>query len=468
MRNRVLCILLALAVLAAGVAAAVAAILIQPLHVRAYQHVESPGPEACDADTDAFASHLPLVLIKTGGLAITEADRTPVLISIIDNENGCNRVTDPPALTTASLINLRGQTSLDFGKKQYRLNFVQSLTDWQREGHTVMGMAKEPDWVLNAPYLDKTLLRNYLMYSLAGELMDWAPNVRFCEVFLDGEYEGLYVMTEAVSADDERVDITRSTPGSGMTSYLLLQDRYGATKTPLPHYCACAGYTAYEMGVQYPNPDNITPEQIAYILNDIDRFEEKLYAFDYGNLDRSYATEIDMLSFVDYYILNEFSMNSDAGFFSTYAYRDLQGKLTMGPVWDFNNCFDNFHDVTKTDALLIADNNWFDRLTRDRVFVDFVLWRYEELRESSLSEERLLSMIDEIVAYLGPAAERNNERWAVAYETDLYNITEDGTDRELHTYRQAVDQLKNAIILRGRFLDANLPALLNARVINPK
>ena len=460
MRNKLISILLVLLALAAAVVATTAGTLIWPKYTRAYQHEEAAGPEAEDADSGVFSSHLPLVLIETGGVEITENEKKPVSVAVVDNEGGHNHPADAPAMETAALINIRGTTSAIFPKKQYRLTFVAGLDSTEKVRRGVMGMPAESDWILNAPYLDKTLMRNYMVYNLAGEIMAWSPNVRFCELFLDGEYEGLYLMIEAIAVGDHRVNVARNTASSAETGYLLLQERDGYTKTPLKDYCALNRLTYYGIGVEYPGAVSLTDAQKAYILGSINSFEEKLYSLGEPGVGRAYADEINLESFVDYYIINEFTLNRDAGLYSTYCYRDPRGKLTMGPVWDFNNCFDNHFDPTPTDRLVVAGNNWFLQLTQDRVFVDTVLWRYGELRKTVLADDRLLRMIDEITAYLGPAIGRNNRRWPEMYTTGQLWPAEDGTDRDLYSYEEAIGQLKSSIVARGRFLDENLAGLL--------
>lgn len=459
MRNKLMSILLVLIAVAVAIVATVAGNLIWPRHSRTYQHMEAAGPEAEDTDSVVFSSHLPLVLIDTGGVAIEEDEKHPAAITIIDNEGGYNHTTDIPALKAAALINIRGTTSAKFKKKQYRLNFTVSLNSTDRTNCAVMGMPPATDWVLNGPYLDKSLVRNYLMYNLAGEIMQWAPHVRFCEVFLDGEYEGLYLMIEAVTVDKERVNINKKSNLQGKVGFLLLRERVGYTKTPLQSHSLFSTGTAFELGIEYPNPANITQSNIQYIQDRVKAFEDKLYSQWGISIDATYINEIDMKSFVDYYIINEFSINRDAGIFSTYTYCDPRGKLTMGPVWDCNNCFDNFYDSTPYDQLCVANNGWFVPLVLDKTFTELVIFRYHELRESILSEDRLLKMIDDIVAYLGPAIDRNFKRWDDVLTKPMLLVVDNQPDRNSYSYATAVNQLKNSIIDRGRFLDDNLSAL---------
>ena len=85
------------------------------------------------------------------------------------------------------------------------------------------------EWALYGPYLDKTLIRNYMWYNIAGEIMDYAPNVRFCEVMLNGEYQGLYVMVETITNGKEsRVNVSEPIENTLSTGYVLRLDRGSA------------------------------------------------------------------------------------------------------------------------------------------------------------------------------------------------------------------------------------------------
>ncbi len=467
MRNRLTVILLALVVLAAAAVAATMRQVLWPHYERIYQHETSAGPDAYDAGADVFSSHLPLVLIDTGGAAISRETQLPVTVTVIDQPGGYNHTTDAPALTNAALINIRGKTSAEFPKKQFRINFIKKLTSDNHVNRAVMGMPADTDWVLNGPYLDKSLMRNYLMYNLAGEIMAWAPHAKFCEVFINGNYEGLYVMTEAVTVGGNRVNVTTKKGAKGAVGYLLQRDMYVYIKSHIKTYSDYLGKTTYDLGIEFPQADDLTEENVLYILNDVNAFEEKLYALQDGDKSRAYVDEIDMNSFVDYFIFNEFTMNRDAGAFSTFCYRDPRGKLTMGPVWDFNNCLDNHIDPTAYDTFFMSGANWFNVLVLDHTFVNTVVYRYRELRKTVLSEERLLTMIDDIAAYLGPAAQRNFTRWDRVLQKDLLTPAADGADRNVHSFEEAVAQLKNEIILKGRYMDENLESYLRGLSATP-
>lgn len=172
---------------------------------RVHQHLTSKQyEEDCDCDGSELCTHLPIVMIDTDGeeipgKAVEDEDGNEEItltdegermisseISIIDNSEGNNHPSDSAELTTSSLIRVRGASSRYYDKSSYLLRFTDE--DGSYSDEEVMGMDAHYEWVLYGPYLDKTLIRNYMWYNISGEIMEWAPNVRFCEVILNGEY----------------------------------------------------------------------------------------------------------------------------------------------------------------------------------------------------------------------------------------------------------------------------------------
>lgn len=447
---------------------------------RVHQHLTSRQPDAgCDCDGSELCSHLPLVIIDTGGQTIPGAatgeydsfhsatytlapDGREVIdatLSIIDNEGRNNHPSDTPALTTTTEIRLRGYSSRHFEKAPYQLDFV------DEEGNAapaeVMGMSAHHEWALNGPYLDKSLVRNYMWYNLAGEIMEWAPNVRYCELIVDGDYRGLYLMVETITdGDDCRLDLSETEQNVEATGYLLRSDRsteldMGGERDVYTYLERMLTHTL-EFIVKFPKRSELDEELLHRIELDFAEFEKALYSYDYDYEEYGYWNYIDVDSFVDYYIINELSYNVDAGRYSTYLYKDMSGKYKLA-VWDFNNSCDNYIDDSfGPEGLDLHSRLLYFMLFKDEDFAARVLRRYEQLREGPLSEEALMAYIDETLAYLGPAVERNNERWAEAMTQWSPLIPE---ERNLYSHEEAVEQLKDWLRERGAWLDENIHAL---------
>lgn len=307
-----------------------------------------------------------------------------------------------------------------------------------------------------------------------------APEVRFCEVILNGEYQGVYVLMETIKEDDYRVNLSDYEEGSDQTSYLVLLDDPAGNRI-LNNYTQ---YT-YEMefstkeddpeqvtsstGIQvlYPQEEYQSQGVLDYIQRDISRIERGLYSSDMVSGQYDYEKEIDVDSFVDYYILQEFLLNNDMFSRSTYFYRDVRGKLTVGPVWDYNNMLDNYIRTFASGRLYLANRGWYGALMKDEDFVERVLNRYQELRQTYLSDEYLTNYIEETIAYLGPAIARNDAVWGFSYDaTNLTSLQrrrpEEGqTLEEVNpsSHAQAVEWMEGFMLRRGAWLDENIESL---------
>lgn len=447
---------------------------------RIHQHLTSRQPDAgCDCDGTELCTHLPLVIIDTGGQEIpgkstnqtdafgeeiytTAADGSEFInveVSVIDNEDKNNHPSDMPDFTTSSQLRVRGHASRRFEKSPYLMKFINE--NGEENDISVMGMASHNEWILNGPYLDKSLIRNYMWYNISGEIMEWAPNVRFCELILDGEYRGLYLMTESIAnGKDGRLQLKADTKNSDITGYLLRIDRpteedIDATRD-IYSFAERMGRLNDDIALRYPGKNTLTEDAAKYIELDFAAFEKALYSYDYDTDDYGYWNWIDVNNYVDYYLINEFSRNMDAGRYSTYIYKEVGGKYKMC-VWDFNNACDNFPiDIVNPDGFVMSNRPYYFMLFKDEAFVNRVISRYEELRKTYLSDEYLMDYIDETLEYLGPAAERNNTRWREAM-TEWEPLQP--AERNLHSQEEAVTQLKEWLLKRGKWMDENIDSL---------
>ncbi len=305
-------------------------------------------------------------------------------------------------------------------------------------------------------------MRNYLGYNLTGEFMEYSPNVRFCEVFVNGEYRGVYLLVEKIKVDKDKIDISKLNKNSNITSYLLVITKRYVEDDDLFYLDNFSRYTNRivpfsEYNIVYPGKAKMTPSLNTYINEDLSYFERILYSFDYADENFGYANYIDIDSFVNYVVFNEFFLNFDAGNNSTYIYKDKTGKLKLA-FWDMNNIFDNyFVDMLDHQVFLMKDKNWFQMLLKDEYFTERVIARYKELRSTVLNDEYLYEYIDGVVNYLGPAIERNFIKYGDSFsdEKNRYKNVEDNA----HSYKEAIDDMKTAIHERGEWLDKNIDSL---------
>lgn len=443
---------------------------------RYHQHQEAQEKKPCSHDKDTFCTHLPLMSIDTGGASIPGkpvmenhtrvgyttaedgSDRIQAQMAVFDDEEKNNHLTDTPTVTSDITIHICGNTSRYFDKLGYRIKLIDENGD--NNPQSLIGMDSHHEWALHGPILDKTLMRNYMWYNIAGEIMDYAPNVRFCELIINGEYMGVYVLVEIITAgeDGSRLNLTVDAKDNTFTGYLLLLDRIdGEESDRLKSFTTYTYNTKHKLEIKYPGRSNMTEKMYEGIKQDFSGFEKSLYSYDYDNNDYGYETYIDVDSFVDYFLINEFTCNYDAGWLSTFIYKDIDGKMRMC-IWDFNSACDNYQQSFMMPNEFDMQNClWYTMLFKDEDFTERCIERYRELRKTYLSEEYLCQYIDDVVEYLGPAIERNYEKWGY-YFTEEYDLL-NPTERNPRTYAQSVENMKEFIRIRGRWMDESIETL---------
>ena len=445
---------------------------------RYHQHLEEPIPEKCTSHSDEeFCTHLPLIEIFTPdgieipGRAIVNEngsiialEKTPdgmdeitARIEITD-ESGVNHHTDDaPALVSKAIVHARGNSSRTFDKLGYSIDLIKE--DGTDNDVVFMGMDAHSEWALHGPYLDKTLLRTYMWYNIAGELMEYSPNVRFCELVINGEYMGVYVATEKITAGENgaRLNLEKRAKDNSFYGYMIKLD--SPSETPYKNINNFSTYTwmaEKTISIVYPKGKNLTPEFAEEIARDFSVFEKNLYSYDYDNETHGYDTYIDVDSFVNYFLINELTVNYDAGGRSTFMYRDISNIYKMC-VWDFNACCGNYIRDVSEKTFFLPERTWFSKLVTDEDFTDRVIERYRELRETYFSDEYLMNYIDETIAFLGPAIDRNFEKWGYTFDKSFHMLYP--RERDLHSYDEAIAQYKNFILTRALWMDENIETL---------
>lgn len=414
----------------------------------------------------AFDTNLPVIHIDTMDQRIVKEAKIWAKIAVINqNSDGTVRnIYDTPDYESAITINLRGASSYEwFDKEQYRIKFYKKQGQSGAKDYDFLGMGANSEWVLNGPFLDKTLLRNKVIYEISREIFNWAPDTRFCEVFVNGEYRGVYLGIEPVTNGETRLRLSKFGLSSGRTSYIIQRNREGSEENPLRNYGKITGKTSNDLYIDYPSKFRITKIQRQWIENDISNFEKVLYSKDFDDPKIGYSKYIDVNDFVDYFILNEVVMNNDAGNLSTYIYKKLEGKIQIAP-WDFNNVYNNYQwfrqDYSK---FFMKDSAWFHRLLQDRYFVDLVVERYWDLREDLLSTENFHRLIKQGTEELGEAIERNFAVWGYTFHQDLM-VLQEGINPNPHSYEDALNKLKSSIDKRFEFLDNHITDLYNGTI----
>ena len=408
--------------------------------------------------------NLPIILIDTYGVEIPDEPRIPASMGIINNESGVNYIDDPFNDFDGSItIERRGNSSQWQGKTPYRFETVDD--EGENSNVELLGMPAENDWVLYAPWQDKTMIRNVLTYQLSNEMGRYASRSRHVELYLNDEYRGIYVLMEKIKRDGNRVDISKLNPdeitGDDVTGGYILKFDWFYTGDNIGGFESEFDEMIYNY--HYPKPSDIVPEQEAYIEEYINEFETIMMGTDYTNDSTGYPSMMNVESFVDFILLQELAKNVDAYRLSTYIYKDkesIDNRLTAGPVWDFNHGFGNcdYGETWEVDNWLLEYNPeggdqvafWWELLWEDLAFQHKAAVRYTELRQTIFSEEHIYSIIDSIADYLGPAVDRNFARWPLLgnYIWPNYYVFD--------TYEEEIDYLKSWTTQRLAWMDSEV------------
>lgn len=425
---------------------------------------------------DFTSSNLPIMVIHTDGKDIPNEPKISAWMGIIDNgPEERNHVGDSFNGYEGPIgIEIRGSSAQGFPKKSYAVETRD--VEGKNRNVSLLGMPPENDWVLYGPYSDKSLMRNVLAYWMANQMGYYASRTRFCEVVLNGEHVGAYVLMEKIKRDKNRIDIaelkTDDVTGDDLTGgYMIRMDRYIEGEVG-------GWYSAYAFGKSrlfyqyyYPESTDIVPEQEAYLRGFFDELEDTIVGDRFSDPEEGYAKYIDVASFVDYLIVNEVAKNVDAYRLSMFMYKDkdsVDGKLFMGPVWDFDFAFGNVdYNVSLSvpvqglfDQGLQINNPfvwfsvpfwfWWRRILQDESFIQAIGSRWQELRKDVLRMENLAGKIDEMAIYLEEAQTRNFERWPILGEHVWPN------NFVGQTYMGEVEYLKQWLDERLTWMDSNL------------
>ncbi len=426
------------------------------------------------------SSNLPIFIITTqNNVPIPNEPKITAHLGIIWNGDGAvNQVSDPYNEYDGQVgIEVRGSSSQNFPKQNFAVETQNA--DSTSKNVSLLGFPKENDWVLHGPYSDKTLMRNALAFTMAGWIMPYAPRVRFCEVVINGNYRGVYLFTEKIKRDANRVNISSLEPsvnsGDELTGgYILKFDKfdglvsdgfgsaYPATPGGIP------GGTTYQY--HYPKPDEITQPQKNYIQNYIANFENIMHSQSFDDPVNGYRSILDVPSVLQMIFIQEISRNVDGYRLSTFMYKDrnsIDNRLHLGPVWDFNLGFSNvdycigpgyqgwamdFNSYCPGDYWVV--NFWWKRLWQDPVFVQQMRDEWVALRADKFNNDNILHLVDSLHNLLQEPAQRNFVRWPTLNQYVWPNPVVTGS------YQAEVERMRTWLINRLNWMDGAMEALV--------
>jgi hypothetical protein len=391
---------------------------------------------------EGFDSNLPLLVLHTQSYRPSDTGAAAVFTSwvlLTPGADGRTPLVGEGDEGGVAGLGARGSSTSSFPKTPFKFELWKDRNGATRK-EGLLDMPAEGDWVLYPPYaFDQSMVRNQLMYALARDLGHYAPRTAAVEVFVTDrggpvnadDYFGLYVLMEEIKIAPERVAIDELEsvdiePPEVTGGYLFKRDRTGSGEGG---FDAGGAGGAFYFGTHLVNVDPqeevIEPEQQVYLRDAINTMGRALAAADGTDATTgSHYTELlDRDAWIDDHILNTYAKNPDAFRLSAYFYKPREGKITAGPLWDFDRALGapydgRAEDPTWWDATHLTsdttdffDYGWYPGLFKDPDFTDAWYDRWEVLLADVLAPENVSARVEELTAPLEEAALRNNARW---------------------------------------------------------
>lgn len=420
------------------------------------------------------STNIPLFVIDTHGNSILDEPKITADLNIIYQGNSYNQEDDHGNIYSGKIgIEIRGKYSASLPQKPF--GFETRDEAGNNLNIPLFHMPEENDWILLANYNDKTFLRNALSFELFRNMGHYAPRTQFCEVVINGQYKGIYILTEKIKQDKGRVDIASLTPDESDADdikggYIFKVDYYNENDSWQSSFSP-SGYPNKNVHFvyHYPKPGQITENQKDYLRDFLFDFESTLYSASTPQRHRKLYDIMDVNSFIDYFIIGELSRNVDAYKKSSYFHKDKNGKLYAGPVWDFDWAWKNMnecyfgatdgsgwaYEVHKCNPWPVPPT-WMNRLLEDPYFTKKLSARYAEMRARYLSEDYLFGYIDSVANVLSEAQERHYNRWRILG----INVGTPEVDPQPTSYDGEIEKFKSWIATRLHWLDQQLPGFV--------
>ena len=285
-----------------------------------------------------------------------------------------------------------GNSTWVMPKKPYKFKFDHK--------QALLGMPAAKPWLLLANWYDTSALRTSTSMAM-GKLshLSWTPKMRYTELFLNGIYQGTYQLSEQVKINKNRVNISDD-------GYLLEIDQPDRLSPD------DISFETAKMLVVIKDPD-IAPhsDRYQFIKDYVNKVESVLYSDQFMDPENGYAKYLDVESFVDWYLINEITKNNDAIFYSScYMHLPPGGKLTMGPIWDFDLALGNvnYNNNDAPEGFWVKNAVWISRLFEDPAFVQKVKDRFKFFQQK---QGAILDSIEQNAQLLHWAAIENNYKW---------------------------------------------------------
>lgn len=338
-------------------------------------------------------------------------------------------------------VKARGHSTFNKPKKPYTFRL--------QEEKGLLGMRPDKRWILLANFMDHSNIRNSLAFAISRQTsLDWTPDGRFVDVVLNGKLQGCYYLTESVEVEPQRLNLDQT------NGFLVEGDDYDDGST---------FYTSIRnLPLHVRFPENVSAARQTSIEQRFNEIERLLYKGTPADPAVLYRKYIDLNSFIDWWLVHELAQNAEPnGPRSCYFHDNGDGRLRMGPVWDFDLAFitvglDNGGDIrpsrfNRTDVRLLTGDSlynsralWYGKLLEDETFQKQLKKRWNLLKPRF---ESLSTNIDEWERLLAPSAADNDSLWKGADPArfDTYDTFHNSIDNVKHVYLHRIAALDKLI-----------------------
>ena len=439
-----------------------------------------------DVNVTITSTNLPIVWIQVDNAMILKDERITARMKIIHNGNGQLNYADTIAHPGQHVdyegyiaLRYRGNSSFSMSdKKPYSFKTINKPLEngGSNVKVDILGMGKDNNWALLAPYSDRSMMRDVLAFEISKPWMEYTPEGRYCEMFLDSTYYGVFILTEVVSKGKNRLNLDDpGETGDELTGgYLLEVDRYEGNCFPSKYPPVdnngnrCGTFEVY-IQHKIPDDDEITEAQIEYSRNRVYEMEDALASEDFCDPVNGYRKYIDEMSFIDYQLIMELSRNVDAYRLSGkfFKRRDSQDERFKMVVWDMNLAFGNCYkyNTWRSNGWVYQSNGtmynggedllipfWWYKLNKDPEYTAHLKERWAQYRLNNVRSDRIMATVDSIANLLTShgAVDRNSQawpRWNVHLWPNYYVSK---------SYNEELQYIKNWINNRITWMDGEL------------
>ena len=373
-------------------------------------------------------TNIPLIVINTEGKMNFKKKTEKTDCNVIIIENG--KIT----LKQTGDLRIRGNSSKDLEKKSFQLHL--------NEKENILGMpAKAKKWGLLANHMDKSLIRNLVAFKISSLLgQKYSPACKSVDLILDGSFEGNYIVCDKIEKGKNRVELddldeTMNEYPEITGGYLMEVDGFADQETY--HFTSKKGV---KVTIKYPDA---TKNQTAYIKSWFDDIEQNIY--ENQNVDN-----IDLETFSQFFILNEFCADIDSVWSSYYITKQRNDdKIHFGPAWDFDLSLDNDNRLYPTNSLDTWIFNYglssgtfrqfISKLMSCEKTLNAVQQKWRDITGSTFTKENVFDFIEEQIKYIDESQKLNFKRWDVLNKILKYEAVARGS------YEEEIKHLKEYI-----------------------